>query len=52
MNNVNSNGAAYLSHTRLNDLFTLRLAIGNIRTTEEHVARAWKLLNEELARLS
>jgi aromatic-L-amino-acid/L-tryptophan decarboxylase len=52
MNNINMGGAAYLSHTRLNDCFTLRLAIGNIRTTEEHVARVWELLNEQAARLS
>jgi aromatic-L-amino-acid decarboxylase len=48
MNNLNAGGLAYLSHTRLNDRFTLRLAIGNIRTTEEHVRRAWQLLNEQL----
>ena len=51
MNNVNARGAIFLSHTRLHDVFTLRLAIGNIRTTEAHVRRAWELLNEELARL-
>ncbi len=51
MNNINQGGAAYLSHTRLDDRFTLRLAIGNIRTTEEHVSRVWELLNEEAARL-
>lgn len=47
MNNVNATGAAYLSHTRLNDKFTLRLAIGNIRTTEEHVSEIWQLLNKQ-----
>jgi aromatic-L-amino-acid decarboxylase len=52
MNNTNATGAAYLSHTRLYETFTLRLAIGNIRTTEEHVRRVWQLLNEELSRLS
>ncbi len=52
MNNINSTGAAYLSHTRLGDVFTLRLAIGNIRTTEAHISRVWELLNEEAARLS
>ncbi|HYG79588.1 MAG TPA: pyridoxal-dependent decarboxylase [Pyrinomonadaceae bacterium] len=51
MNNVNAAGEIFLSHTRLNNLFTLRLAVGNIRTTEAHVRRAWELLNEELARL-
>jgi aromatic-L-amino-acid decarboxylase len=51
MNNVNARGEIFLSHTRLHNLFTLRLAIGNIRTTEAHILRAWELLNEELARL-
>jgi aromatic-L-amino-acid decarboxylase len=52
MNNVNASGAIFLSHTRLRDQFTLRLAIGNIRTNESHVRSAWELLNEELRRLS
>ena len=52
LQNVSASGAMLLSHTRLNDRFTLRLSIGNIRTTEAHVARAWELLNEELARQS
>jgi hypothetical protein len=26
--------------------YALRLAIGNIRTTERHVARAWELLRQ------
>lgn len=52
MNNTNATGAAYLSHTRLNDVFTLRLAIGNIRTTEEHVRRVWELLKQQAALLS
>jgi aromatic-L-amino-acid decarboxylase len=45
---ANSTGSLFISHTRLDDRFTLRLAIGNIRTTEEHVRRAWKLLNDTL----
>ncbi len=47
MHNVNATGEAFLSHTKLNDAFVLRLAIGNIRTTEEHIARAWQLLNAQ-----
>ena len=27
---------------------TLRLSIGNIRTTEKHVRQVWELLNEQL----
>jgi aromatic-L-amino-acid decarboxylase len=52
MNNINATGEIFFSHTRLHDIFTLRLAIGNIRTTEEHIRRAWELLNQELGRLS
>jgi aromatic-L-amino-acid decarboxylase len=45
---ANSTGSLFISHTRLDDKFTLRLAIGNIRTTEAHVRRAWELLNDTL----
>ncbi len=41
---VNASGEVFLSHTRLRGKFVLRLAIGNLRTTEAHVRRAWELL--------
>jgi aromatic-L-amino-acid decarboxylase len=41
---VNASGEAYLSHTKLNGRYVLRLAVGNIRTEERHLARAWELL--------
>jgi aromatic-L-amino-acid decarboxylase len=50
MHGVNASGRALLSHTRLNDKLTLRLSIGNIRTTETHVRDVWELLNEQLRR--
>jgi aromatic-L-amino-acid decarboxylase len=43
---VNATGEVFLSHTRLNGQFVIRLAIGNLRTTEAHVARAWTLLQQ------
>ncbi len=46
MHRVNATGKIFLSHTRLHEQFALRLAIGNIRTSEQHVRRAWQLLNE------
>ncbi|MBA2341781.1 MAG: amino acid decarboxylase [Pyrinomonadaceae bacterium] len=49
MHAVNRTGEAYLSHTVLREELALRLAIGNIRTTEAHVRRAWELLNEHAA---
>ena len=43
---VNASGSAYLSHTKLNQRFVLRLAIGNMRTELRHVANAWRLIRE------
>lgn len=43
---VNASGEVFLSHTRLNGQFVIRLAIGNLRTTEAHVARAWTLVQQ------
>ncbi len=48
---VNATGAIYLSHTKLRGRYTLRLAVGNLRTTERHVARAWELIQRETAAL-
>lgn len=52
MHGVNETGKALLSHTKLNDKLTLRLSIGNIRTTEDHIRQVWELLNLQLAKLS
>ena len=41
MQRVNSTGHYFLSHTRLHGKFTMRIAIGNIRTTESHVSGLW-----------
>ncbi len=48
---VNRSGEIFISHTKLNGVFTLRLAVGHLRTTEAHVARAWALLQEHAAGL-
>jgi aromatic-L-amino-acid decarboxylase len=52
MDAVNRTGEVFLSHTRLHDRFTIRLAIGNLRTEPRHVERAWAILRAEAARLS
>jgi aromatic-L-amino-acid decarboxylase len=41
---VNASGEVYLSQTRLDGRLVLRLAIGNARTTEDDVRRAWAAL--------
>lgn len=45
MNEINSSGEAYLSHTKLNGKFALRLSVGSIRVEERHLQKVWELLN-------
>jgi len=44
LDRVNASGEAFLTHTVLRGKMTLRMAIGNVRTTRAHVERAWELL--------
>ena len=44
---VNATGEIFISHTKLNGRYTLRLAVGNARTTELDVRRAWEVLRRE-----
>ena len=48
---VNATGEIFISHTRLNGRYSLRLAVGNARTTEEDVQVAWDVLRREAARV-
>ena len=43
---ANATGSLFLSHTRVNRRIALRIAIGHLDTREEHVRRAWMLLQE------
>lgn len=49
LNAVNSTGEFFLSHAKLGGRYAIRVAIGNLRTTESHVRRLWHLL-EKLSR--
>jgi len=44
---LNRSGELYLTHTKLNDRFTLRLCVGQTNTLRQHVERAWKRIREE-----
>jgi aromatic-L-amino-acid decarboxylase len=48
---LNASGEIFLSHTKLNGRYTLRLAIGNLHTAESHVIRAWTLIRTTAAEL-
>jgi aromatic-L-amino-acid decarboxylase len=47
---VNASGEIFISHTKLNGRYVLRLAVGNARTTEDDVRFAWEVLRREAAR--
>lgn len=49
---VNVAGPVFLSGTELNGRFTLRVAVGNLRTREAHLRTAWDLLVESARRLN
>jgi len=49
---VNAGGEAYLTHTTLRGRRAMRIGVGNVLTTERHVAHAWERIREEGARLS
>ena len=43
---INNSGKAFLSHTVLNGKYTLRLAIGNLKVTEEDLSSTWRLIQD------
>src|SRR5262249_3150118 len=51
VNSVNESGEMFLSHTRVNDQYAIRMAIGNIRTELSHIDRAWKVLKSHLVKV-
>ena len=44
---VNASGEAYLTHTRLRGRVAMRVGLGNVLTTEEHVRVLWKRVVRE-----
>ncbi|MBT8380646.1 MAG: amino acid decarboxylase [Ignavibacteria bacterium] len=41
---INKSGKLFLSHTKLNGIYILRISISGLRTQEEHVKKAWELI--------
>jgi len=51
MENINKTGRILLSHTKLNNKFTIRLVVSGLRTEERHVKEAWELIKLKRAEL-
>jgi aromatic-L-amino-acid decarboxylase len=43
---INAGGRAYLTQTKLNGRAVMRIGLGNILTTEEHLRKGWALIQE------
>jgi aromatic-L-amino-acid/L-tryptophan decarboxylase len=52
MQAVNETGEIFISHTKIDGRYALRLAIGNLRTQRADVERAWRVLRREALALS
>ena len=50
MDALNNSGDLYLTHTKLHNKITLRMCVGQTKTTGRHVERAWKRIKEEANR--
>ena len=48
---VNATGRVHLGSTQLDGRLALRIAIGNVLTTEPHLAEAWTLIHDALDRV-
>jgi aromatic-L-amino-acid decarboxylase len=49
---INASGRAYLTQTKLRGRTVMRIGLGNVLTTEEHLQKAWKLIGETANRLA
>ena len=52
LNEINAQGPVFLSSTNLEGRFTLRAAIGNLKTTEQNIQAAWGIIRSSADRLS
>jgi aromatic-L-amino-acid decarboxylase len=43
---VNASGRAYLTQTKLRGRTVMRIGLGNVLTTEEHLRKGWKIIQE------
>ena len=43
---INASGRAYLTHTKLRGRTVMRIGLGNVLTTEEHLRKGWVIIQE------
>jgi aromatic-L-amino-acid/L-tryptophan decarboxylase len=49
---INASGRVYLTQTKLRGRSVMRIGLGNVLTTEEHLRRAWEMIRETAEELN
>jgi aromatic-L-amino-acid decarboxylase len=49
---INASGRAYLTQTKLRGRTVMRIGLGNVLTTEEHLRNAWEMIRETVGELN
>jgi len=49
---INASGRAYLTQTKLCGRTVMRIGLGNILTTEQHLHNAWKLIQKTVTQVA
>lgn len=52
LESLNQTGKLYLTHTKLNNVYTIRLVVGQTQVREDHVVRAWELIRQTAQAIS
>lgn len=52
MDSLNRTGDLFVSHTRLNGRFTIRVALANLRTEDADLDRVWEVIRRQAAELT
>jgi aromatic-L-amino-acid decarboxylase len=51
LESINQSGKLFLSHTKLNGKFVIRLTFGSIRHERRHIEEAWELIKESVRKI-
>ena len=51
LENMNATGKLYMTHTKLNGIYTIRIVIGQTYVEKRHMETAWELLNNEMEKI-
>ena len=46
LHTLNESGRLYLTHTKLNDQFVIRISVGQATTTLDHLKKTWKFISK------